>query len=41
MDPYKARFYEDYCKEAERYDKDFLKKHEEDLNTTLIFVSVT
>ena len=26
---------------AEEYDKDFLKKHDEDLNTTLIFVSST
>jgi hypothetical protein len=25
---------------AEQYDKEFLKKYDEDLNTTLIFVSV-
>lgn len=36
---YQARFYEDYRKVAEEYDKEFLKKHDEDLNTTLIFVS--
>ena len=37
----RARFYEDYRKVAEEYDKEFLKKHDEDLNTTLIFVSST
>ena len=36
-----ARFYQDYRKVAEEYDKDFLKKYDEDLNTTLIFVSFT
>ena len=36
---HRARFYEDYHKVAEEYDKEFLKKHDEDLNTTLIFVS--
>ena len=34
-------FYEDYRKVAEEYDKEFLKKYDEDLNTTLIFVSFT
>ena len=34
-----ARFYDHYHKVAEEYDKEFLKKHDEDLNTTLIFVS--
>jgi hypothetical protein len=34
----RGKFYEHYRKEAEEYDKDFLKKHDEDLNTTLIFV---
>ena len=34
----RAQFYEHYHKEAEEYDKDFMKKHDEDLNTTLIFV---
>jgi hypothetical protein len=41
MDPCQARFYEDYHKESEVYDKEFLKKYDEDLNTTLIFVSFT
>jgi hypothetical protein len=36
---YRAKFYEKYRKEAEEYDKEFLKKYDEDLNTTLIFVS--
>lgn len=34
----RTRFYDDYRKEAEGYDRDFIKKHDEDLNTTLIFV---
>jgi len=34
----RARFYEDYRKVAEDYDKEFMKKCDEDLNTTLIFV---
>ena len=34
-----ADFYKSYRKVAEEYDKEFLKKHDEDLNTTLIFVS--
>ena len=36
---HQAQFYEYYRKVAEEYDKEFLKKYEEDLNTTLIFVS--
>ena len=36
---HRARFFEDYRKEAEEYDKEFMKKYDEDLNTTLIFVS--
>ena len=36
---HQAQFYEDYRREAEWYDREFMKKHEEDLNTTLIFVS--
>lgn len=36
---YQAQFYTDYRKVAEEYDKEFLKKHDEDLNSTLIFVS--
>jgi len=35
----RARFYEHYRKEAEEYDKETIKKYDEDLNTTLIFVS--
>jgi len=34
----RGKFYEHYRKEAEEYDKEFLKKNDEDLNTTLIFV---
>ena len=34
----RAQFYTHYHKEAEEYDKEFIKKHDEDLNTTLIFV---
>ena len=37
----KARFYDDYRKVAEEYDREFFKKYEEDLNTSLIFVSPT
>lgn len=35
----RARFYEDYRKVADEYDKEFFKKYDEDLDTTLIFVS--
>jgi len=38
---HRARFYEHYHKESEEYDKEFIKKYDEDLNTTLIFVSIT
>ena len=41
QEDHEARFYEDYRKVAEEYDKEFIKKYDEDLNTTLIFVSVT
>jgi len=34
----RAEFYRHYHKEAEGYDKDFIRKHDEDLNTSLIFV---
>ncbi|KAF9644475.1 hypothetical protein BDM02DRAFT_3079018, partial [Thelephora ganbajun] len=37
---HRARFYEHYRKEAEEYDKEFMKKHDEDLNTTLIFAGL-
>jgi len=36
-----AQFYEHYHKESEEYDKEFIKKYDGDLNTTLIFVSTT
>jgi len=36
----RSRFYEDYHKVAEEYDKEFNKRYDEDLNTTLIFVSL-
>ena len=35
---FRAEFYEHYRKEADEYDKEFMKRHDEDLNTTLIFV---
>ena len=38
---YRARFYEIYRQEAEDHDKEFIKKYDEDLNTTLIFVSLS
>lgn len=34
----RVKFYDKYYKVAGEYDKVFMKKHEEDLNTTLIFV---
>ena len=36
---HRAKFYEVYRHEAEEYDREFTKKYDEDLNTTLIFVS--
>jgi len=39
QEDHQAQFYNGYRKVAEEYDKEFLKKHDEDLNTTLIFVS--
>jgi len=38
QEDFRAQFYERYRKVAEDYDKDFMKKHDEDLDTTLIFV---
>jgi len=35
----RARFFKAYREEAEGYDREFMKKYDEDLNTTLIFVS--
>ncbi|KAF9642693.1 hypothetical protein BDM02DRAFT_1973732 [Thelephora ganbajun] len=40
QEDHRATFYEHYRKEAEEYDKDFMKKHDEDLNTTLIFAGL-
>ena len=39
QEDHRAQFFEDYRKEAEEYDREFMKKYDEDLNTTLIFVS--
>jgi len=36
----RAKFYDVYRREAEEYDREFIKKYDEDLNTTLIFVSL-
>ena len=36
----RPRFYEGYRKLAEEYDKEFDKRYDEDLNTTLIFVGL-
>ena len=33
-------FYNKFQREADEYDRDFMKKYDEDLNITLIFVSV-
>ena len=33
-------FYKNFQREMEEHDRDFEKKHDEDLNTTLIFVSI-
>ena len=38
QDDLRAQFYQHYRKEADDYDKEFMKKYDEDLNTTLIFV---
>jgi len=36
----RTEFYKIYREKAEEYDKEFMKKYDEDLNTTLIFVSL-
>jgi hypothetical protein len=41
QEDHQARFYVDYRKVADEYDKEFLQKYDEDLNTTLIFVGFT
>ena len=35
----RADFFAVYHKEAAKFDRDYAKKYDEDLNTTLIFVS--
>jgi len=34
----RTRLYEKYPREAEEHDREFIKKYDEDMNTTLIFV---
>ena len=36
---HRTKFYESYRKIAGEYDKEFIKRHDDDLTTTLIFVS--
>jgi len=36
----RVEFYNKFQREMEEHDRDFEKKYDEDLNTTLIFVSV-
>jgi len=36
----RVQFYNKFQREMEEYDRDFEKKYDEDLNTTLIFVSL-
>ena len=36
----RVEFYDKFQREAYEYDRDFMKKYDEDLNTTLIFVSL-
>jgi len=38
VEGYRMQFYETYCREAKDYDEEFIKKYDEDLDTTLIFV---
>ncbi|KAF9644199.1 hypothetical protein BDM02DRAFT_3103337, partial [Thelephora ganbajun] len=37
----RSRFYERYRAVAEEHDKEFMRKYDEDLNTTLIFVGLS
>ena len=37
----RADFYDKFQREADEHDRDFMKKYDEDLNTTLIFVSIS
>ena len=36
---HRTKFYESYRKVAGEYDKEFIKRHDDDLTTTLIFMS--
>jgi len=36
----RVEFYDKFQREADEYDRDFMNKYDEDLNTTLIFVSI-
>ena len=38
QDHLRTEFYKHYQKEATEYDREFMKKYDDDLNTTLIFV---
>ena len=40
QEDYRTKFYDVYRREAEEYDREFIKRYDEDLNTTLIFVRV-
>ena len=39
QEDYQSQFYKHYRREADEYDREFMEKYDEDLNTTLIFVS--
>ena len=39
QEDHRSEFYKHYRREAEEYDREFMEKYDEDLNTTLIFVS--
>jgi len=40
LEDIRSRFYGDYHRVADEYDKDFNKGYDENLNTTLIFVGL-
>jgi len=40
QEDHRARFFEYYRREADDYDREFLRKYDENLNTTIIFVSL-
>jgi len=40
QEDYRTKFYDVYRHEAEEYDREFIKRSDEDLSTTLIFVCV-